>query len=429
MIARALYRTITGLAAPMIDTYLTRRLKQGREDPTRSRERRGIPSLPRPDGALVWIHAASNGEAMSALPLINRLLDRDPRGHVLVTTGTVTSARLMAQYLPDRALHQFIPVDRTTWVRSFLDYWRPDAGIWVESEFWPALIWEMRAAGKPMALVNGRVSRRSLIRWRRISGIAADLLSGFQPCLAQTPSDADYLQSLGARNADCVGNLKLSVPPLPANAALLAQERARIGSRPIWLAASTHPGEEEIIAEAHRLMQDRFPDLLTILVPRHPKRGGDITEYLQKQSFPVSCRSQGGEIDMDSAIHVADTLGELGLFYRLAPVAFIGGSLCGGHGGHNPIEAALLGCAPIHGPDMANFSTVAEDLAREGGAITIHAADELADAVTHLLSDETARSCLATASAKVAQDGAGTADRVLARLELILPPINQDQAS
>jgi len=368
MIARALYRTITGLAAPMIDTYLTRRLKQGREDPTRSRERRGIPSLPRPDGALVWIHAASNGEAMSALPLINRLLDRDPRGHVLVTTGTVTSARLMAQYLPDRALHQFIPVDRTTWVRSFLDHWRPDAGIWVESEFWPALIWEMRAAGKPMALVNGRVSRRSLIRWRRISGIAADLLSGFQPCLAQTPSDADYLQSLGARNADCVGNLKLSVPPLPANAALLAQERARIGSRPIWLAASTHPGEEEIIAEAHRLMQDRFPDLLTILVPRHPKRGGDITEYLKKQSFPVSCRSQGGEIDMDSAIHVADTLGELGLFYRLAPVAFIGGSLCGGHGGHNPIEAALLGCAPIHGPDMANFSTVAEDLAREGGA-------------------------------------------------------------
>jgi 3-deoxy-D-manno-octulosonic-acid transferase len=285
MIARSLYRISTVLAAPFIARYMKQRLAEGKEDPHRFCERQGNATLPRPKGPLIWIHAASNGEAMSALPLIDLLLERDPNGHVLLTTGTVTSAHLMADKLPARAMHQFVPVDRSAWVASFLSHWKPDAGIWVESEFWPALIWEMRAAGKPVALVNGRVSKRSLARWRRIPGIAADLLAGFSPCLAQSPADADHLKDLGAYQAECVGNLKLSVAALPADADALSAEQAVLNSRPVWLAASTHPGEEDIVAEAHEKLRETVPSVVTILVPRHPKRGSEITERLTRRAL------------------------------------------------------------------------------------------------------------------------------------------------
>lgn len=423
MIARSLYRISTVLAAPFIARYMKQRLAEGKEDPHRFCERQGKATLPRPAGPLVWIHAASNGEAMSALPLITLLLARDPQGHVLLTTGTLTSARLMADKLPDRAIHQFVPVDRSAWVTSFLNHWKPDAGIWVESEFWPALIWEMRAAGKPVALVNGRVSKRSLTRWRRIPGIAADLLAGFSPCLAQSPADADHLIDLGAHQAECVGNLKLSVAALPADTDALSAEQAVLEGRPVWLAASTHPGEEDIIAEAHEKLRETIPSVVTILVPRHPKRGGEITERLTRRGLTVAQRSIGQTLTGDSDILVADTLGELGLFFRLARIAFIGGSLRGNHGGHNPIEAARLGCAPLYGPDMANFSTVAADLDAAKGAITVKNALDLAGHVARLLTDDQARNQLVLAAQQVAREGEGTAQRVLDRLEPILPPV------
>ncbi|WP_420418735.1 3-deoxy-D-manno-octulosonic acid transferase [Pacificispira sp.] len=423
MIARGLYLAATALAAPLIDRYLDKRLARGKEDAERFGERRGRPGRPRPEGPLVWIHAASNGEAMSSLPLVQRILDRDPKGHVLVTTGTVTSAKLMAARLPARAIHQYVPVDRTAWVRSFLKHWRPDTGIWVESEFWPALIWEMRRAGKPMALVNGRVSLKSLARWRRIPGIAVDLLDGFDPCLAQTPKDAAHLRDLGAAKADCVGNLKLSVPPQPVDGAVLETERARLRGRPVWVAASTHPGEEAVVAEAHRDLAVAKPDILTILVPRHPHRGEEIAGMLRDKGLTVALRSRGDALTPTVSVYVADTLGELGLFYRLAPVAMIGGSLCGGHGGHNPIEPAQLGCIPLCGPDMTNFATVAADLLDRGGMAQVADAADLARAVRRLLEDSKRRSTMAKAAGQVTAEGAATADRVMARLAPILPPV------
>lgn len=425
MIARGIYLAATALAAPLIDRYLDRRLARGKEDAQRFGERRGQPGRPRPEGPLVWIHAASNGEAMSALPLVQRLLERDPKGHVLVTTGTVTSARLMATRLPDRAIHQYVPVDRPAWVRSFLKHWRPDAGIWVESEFWPALIWEMRRAGKPMALVNGRVSRRSLTRWRRIPGIAGDLLDGFRPCLAQTPDDAAHLRDLGAAEADCVGNLKLSVQPQAVDGKVLETERARLRGRPVWVAASTHPGEEDIVAEAHRHLASDRPDILTILVPRHPDRGVAIAEALRAKGLTVALRSAGTEVAPTTSVYVADTLGELGLFYRLVPVALVGGSLCGGHGGHNPIEPAQLGCIPLCGPDMENFSTVAADLLTRGGMTRVADAVELAQTVGGLLDEAGRRKAMVKAAVQVTTEGAATVDRVMARLAPILPPVAQ----
>jgi 3-deoxy-D-manno-octulosonic-acid transferase len=423
MIARALYRSATGLAAPLIGRYLDRRLAEGREDAARFGERRGIAGLARPAGPLVWIHAASNGEAMSALPLVDRLLARDPAGHVLMTTGTLTSAALMERRLPARALHQFVPVDRTPWVRAFLRHWQPDAGIWVESELWPNLIWEMRDAGRPVALVNGRVSARSHARWRRVPGLASDLLAGFDPCLAQTDQAAADLRALGAAGATCVGNLKLSLPPLPADPEALSKLREAVGGRPVWLAASTHPGEEKAAAQVHHMLAAEMPDLLTIVVPRHPRRGPEIAALLEGEGLRVARRAAGAEVPAaDRQIYLADTLGELGLFYALAPVAFVGGSLGGGHGGHNPIEPVQLGCAVVFGPDMENFATIAAALKAAGGAVEADGIGALSMAVGRLLTDAEARRTRTEAARRVAEEGAGAAERVMARLEAMLPP-------
>lgn len=423
MIARSIYRTVMTLAGPWIDRHLDRRLARGKESRERFQERKGVTDRPRPAGNLVWIHAASNGEAMSALPLVEKLLERDPDGHVLMTTGTVTSAELMAARLPERAIHQFVPVDRGRWVRSFLTHWQPDVGIWIESEFWPTLIWEMRAAGKPMALVNGRVSERTLSRWRKLHGVAQDLVSNFAPCLAQSPTDALHLKALGAGQADCVGNLKLSAAPLPADPALVEVERSALQGRTIWVAASTHPGEEEVVADAHRNLTSRVPDVLTVLVPRHPHRGADIADMLRARGLTVSRKSESEPVTQETQIYLADTLGELGIFFRLAPVAFIGGSLVGGHGGHNPIEAAQLGCAPIHGPDMRNFSSISADLRDAGGSIVVKDAVELSDRVAALIADRAACMAVAQAAGAVAAEGAGTVERVMRRLEPVLPPL------
>lgn len=426
MIARSVYAALTAMAAPAIDHMLARRVAAGKEDPERLCERHGTASRPRPDGPLVWIHAASNGEAMSALPLIERVLERGPRGHVLATTGTLTSARLLAERLPERAIHQFVPIDRTAWVSRFLEHWRPDAAIWVESEFWPALIWETRRRGIPTALVNGRVSKRSLGRWRRMPGLSRDLLSAFRPCLAQSEDDAQALRGLGADHADFVGNLKRSGAPLPVDQEVFDADRGRIGVRPVWLAASTHPGEEEIVLDAHRILQTEHPGLLTILVPRHPARGPEIAKQFEAAGLTVARRAAETEISDRSAVLIADTLGELGLFYRLAPVALIGGSLEGGHGGHNPLEAARLGCVPLFGSDMANFKDVASELIDAGGGLCVKNAGEVAATVSDLLSNAERCRTMAESAGRIAKAGTQAVDRVMGALEDILPKSRSD---
>ena len=420
MIMRMLYQTSATLAAPILTHLLAKRARGGKEDPARLEERRGIASLARPNGSLVWIHAASNGEAMSALPLVHRLLDEGATGSVLMTTGTVTSARLMADRLPAGAFHQFVPLDRPAWVKAFLAHWQPDLGIWIESELWPSLIWEMRSAGRPMALVNGRISPRSLSRWQKRPALARDLLSGFAPCLTQTDQDAADLASLGAHQPECVGNLKLAGAPLPVDQGALAQFESARGGRALWLAASTHPGEEEIVADAHaRLLKDD-PELLCVLVPRHPRRSGDIISRLRARGLSVSQRSETDGPATGDQIYVADTLGELGLFYRAAPVALLGGSLAGDHGGHNPLEAAHLDCRVLHGPDMRNFSTIAATLAEKGVAETVRDVDSLAFAVRSALAKPSGTGMPTSISETLARDGAKTLDAVMARLHPIL---------
>jgi 3-deoxy-D-manno-octulosonic-acid transferase len=412
----SLYRALTTLLGPLVSLYLLRRLARGKEDRVRFAERRGVASLPRPEGALVWIHAASIGEAVSMLALIDRLTEERPTLSVLVTTGTVTSARLLAARLPPgRAFHQYIPVDRMASVRRFLDHWRPDLALWVESELWPNLVTESQAREIPLLLINGRMSQQSFETWRRWPRLIGPVIGAFDLCLAQDMVQAERLRQLGARRALCVGNLKAAAGPLPVSEAELAKLAAQAAGRPLWLAASTHEGEEQVAAAAHRALKARWPDLLGIIVPRHPARASAVAALLREQGLSVARRSLAEPITAATDIYLGDTLGELGLFYRLAGIAFVGGSLVP-RGGHNPLEAALLDCAVLHGPDMSNCAGIARDLAAAGAAVTVRDAAELAAAVTRLLADPAERARRAAAGLEVAADNRAVLAAVMERI-------------
>lgn len=409
MIVFALYRILTILAGPLIWWHLRRRLKRGKEDPARFGERLGRPGLPRPEGRLVWLHGASVGEALSLLPLVERLAAR-PGLAVLVTTGTVTSAALMAERLPPGALHQYVPVDRPAWVKRFLDHWRPDLVLWAESDFWPNLLDAIDVRSIPLVLVQGRISPRSFAKWQRAPAFIRRMLAAFSLCLGQTPGDAERLAALGAARALCLGNLKMAVPPLPADEAELARLRRLIGVRPLWLAASTHPGEEALAARVHRALAPRFPGLLTIVAPRHPDRGAEAAAEIAALGLSVTRRAAGEGPEAD--LYLADTMGELGLFYRLAPIVFMGKSLLA-EGGQNPFEPARLGAAVLFGPRMSNFPEMAPAMTACGGAEQVPDEAGLADAVARLLADPALLARRRDAASAWAESEAHVLDAVL----------------
>lgn len=416
------YRTLTAAAAPLVRVFLAARCHRGKEDRARLAERLGTASAPRPPGPLVWVHAASVGEALSVLALIDRIQALRPSLDLLMTTGTVASARLLADRLPARVRHQFVPVDLPRAVERFLDHWRPDLAIWVESELWPNLVLATRNRGIPMVLVNGRLSARSAAHWRALPGLVRPVLRAFALCLAQDEPQAARFRELGAAAATSVGDLKTSAAPLAADAAALAELGERIGSRPVWLAASTHAGEEEIAIAAHLRISRDHPRLLTIIAPRHPARGPAIAELLRARGLRLARRGLGEPIAADTEIYLADTLGELGLLFRRAGIALIGGSLVG-KGGHNPFEAARLDCAVLHGPDMSNCAAMAGTLDAAGAALTVTDAESLAAAVLRLLADPAERNTRAATAAKIAASGDGALGAVLDRLAPWLDPL------
>lgn len=413
-----IYRAGTTLAGPLIEAYLRKRERRGREDRDRRGERRGIAAQTRPPGRLIWIHAASVGESLSVLPLVARVRDRQSGCHVLVTTGTVTSARLMAERLPAGAFHQYVPVDRIAWVRRFLDHWRPDAALWIESEFWPNLILETHRRSIPMALVNARISAASAKGWRRIRRATGQLLQCFQLCLAQTNRVAAILTELGAGSVAVAGNLKLAAPPLPADAAALDQLRAMVAGRLVWLAASTHPGEEQMIIAVDRLVRKTHPQLLTIIAPRHPGRGEEVATLVRAAEQTVACRSANQLVSADIHVYVADTMGEMGVFYRVTDAAFVGGSWVG-RGGQNPYEPAQLGCPVLFGPDMWNFPEISSVLCEAGAALTVADPAACAAALERLLGGGETHAEMAQAGLQVSADQSG----VLDRLEVALAPV------
>lgn len=408
-----LYRRVTDLGGPLISLYLDGRRARGKEDPARFGERLGQPGKPRPPGPLVWIHAASVGESLSVLPLVERMRRRGLG--VLLTTGTVTSARMVADRLPNGAIHQYLPVDRTAYVESFLDHWRPDLMLWTESDFWPNMLVEAKRRAIPMVLVQGRISPRSYARWRYLPDLIGAMLGGFDLCLAQTEADAGRLRGLGGGDVRCLGNLKYAVPPLPGDEAELERLQTALAGRPFWLAASTHPGEETIIASVHRRLALRFPTLLTMIVPRHPARGPDIARKLIAQGLSVALRSGGETPQAGTAIHIADTMGELGVFYRLSDIVFMGKSLTVG-GGQNPFEPARLGCAVLFGPRMENFPEMAAQMIAAGAAIEVKDADTMAQTVATLFDDPDRLARMKSAAAAWAKTEAEVLDVVEAAL-------------
>ena len=404
------YRLATAAAAPFAGALLSLRLNRGKEDPDRIDERKGVSALARPEGPLVWLHGSSVGETVSLLPLVERLTQSG--FNALITSGTVTSARLMATRLPPRALHQYAPLDSGSYVRRFLAHWRPGLGLFAESEIWPNMILESARAGVPLALVNARMSERSFRRWQGMSGAARALLSTFDVTLAQTTGDAERLTALGSRHAPVTGNLKFDAPAPPADPHELAVLSGLVAGRRLWIAASTHPGEERLIGEIHRRLAAEFPDLLTLIAPRHPERGAAVAAEIASLGLTCRLRSSGARPERDTAVYICDTVGELGLFYRLAGVAFMGKSLTS-KGGQNPIEAAKLGAALLHGPDVANFADVYAPLDAEGGALRVNDADELAAALSGLFAAPAHLREMARAAAQVVERRTGAIERTL----------------
>lgn len=415
-----LYRLLTWVATPLVRPLLEGRRRRGKEDAARIGERLGHAGRPRPAGRLLWLHGASVGESLSVLGLIRALRARRPDLQILLTTGTVTSAAMMASRLPVGAFHQFVPVDHPRAVARFLDHWRPDAALWIESELWPNLALDTARRGIPMALINGRMSAASFKGWQKRPRLIRALLACFHFIAAQSARDGEHFAALGAADVRLLGNLKLDAPALPADVATTAQLAAILGERPRWLAVSTHRGEEAVIAAVHRRVAEHYPDLITLIVPRHPERGQEVAAELTALGLAVARRQAGDEITPATEIHVADTLGELGLFCRLSPIVLVGGSLVP-HGGQNPLEPARLGCALLTGPHMGNFAEVM-DLLRQAGAVT-EVGDEAALAATLLrllaARDEVAR--LGDAACRVARAGEGVVARVAEAVLGLLP--------
>jgi len=375
---------MTRWASPFAGGILNWRLKRGKEDPERMHERRGLPSLERPDGPLVWIHGASVGEVLSVLPVVEHI--RKQGFTVLVTSGTVTAAQTVAQRMPAGTLHQYVPLDAPRFVNTFLDHWRPGLALIAESEFWPNLLIETSNRNIPLVLVNGRLSQRSFTRWKKAKKTARALLSSFDLCLTQDADVADRLEQLGAKRVLSTGNLKFDVLPPPADEHDMQEMKRTIHGRPLFLAASTHRGEDEDVIEAHIEVMEKIPNLLTIIVPRHPERGGEIAQLIQEYQLVPAMRSRNHLPDRGTHIYVADTIGELGLFYRLAPIVFMGGSLIK-HGGQNPIEPAKLDTAILHGPYVHSFTSIYSDLNRQRAAATVTDVHSLATSLLRLLDD------------------------------------------
>lgn len=380
-----LYRLAGKAGTPVLRRLLARRATRGKEDPARLGERRGIASLPRPEGKLIWLHAASVGEAQSALSLIHTLQNDYPDIFILVTTGTVTSATLMAERLDGtRAFHQYAPLDQINWVRRFLDYWHPALALRIESEIWPNAFLSLKERGIPLVLLNARLSPKSIKGWQRVPDkTRLEIFTSISHVLAQNEAQADQYEALGCVSASSGGNLKYAAAPLPFDASHLKTLQEATKGRKIWLYASTHSGEEMLAADTHLALRKKIPGLLTIIVPRHPERGEDIEADLRRPDLNLTRRGADMRLPLaDTDIYIADTLGELGLFYRLSPVACIGRSFSAdGGGGHNPIEAAQLDTAILYGPYIQNWQAVYDDMWIAGAVKRVNAPENLPEAL------------------------------------------------
>lgn len=380
-----LYKAVITLVSPFIYVFLLSRLIKGKEDKKRYKERFfGVTGKKRPAGKLVWMHGASVGECLSMMPLIKKILEEDKNAHVMVTSGTVTSAELMAKRLPERAFHQFIPVDFPWSAARFVKHWKPDVALWFESDFWPNMLGAAHKAGVPLILLNGRISDKSFRRYSRIKWYAKPVQDLFTMSFGQSAEDAERLKKMGAAHVVSVGNLKFSAVCPPFDAGELKKICGQIGGRPCWCAASTHPGEEEIIAKVHGEIKKMYKDFLTVSVPRHPVRANEIEKIYKDAGLTVARRSRGEKIEAGTDVYLADTIGEMGLLYQLAPLVFVGGSLIV-FGGQNMLEPMRLHRVVFVGPHTFNFKEIIAKGKRENALIEVKDQTELIGNLVHYI--------------------------------------------
>lgn len=414
---KQLYSSLSYLAPVILRPILNYRQSKGKESQERMRERWGIATQPRPDGKLIWLHAASVGELISLLPLIKRIGNDMPEVHTLVTTGTVTASKVMQRHMPrlqSNLAHQFAPLDVKHWVDRFIKHWNPDLGVFVESELWPNLIFSARRHRTRLMLVNARMSKRSYQRWKHISSFSNKMMSCFDVCFAQSNSVAEQLRDLGARDVRSSGNLKFAATPLPYQEDEFKSIKQMLKGRKIWVAASTHPGEERYIFEAHQQLREKDPNVLTILIPRHPHRGDEVAVLAKESGLTIARRKD--TIEKSTDIFLIDTIGEMGLFYALTPVAFIGGSFAK-VGGHNPIEAALHNCALLWGSHVHNFMEVCNILSPAAINVT---PNSLAREVLQLLDDPNRTKQLAKLAFDIVQRQSNVVDQLITEMKKLI---------
>ncbi len=421
--ARALlttYRWAGATAYPLIGGYIAWRAAKGKEESARRHERYGRSLLERPAGPVVWVHAASVGETLAVIPLVLHI--RRLGINIVMTTGTVTSAHIVAERLAGKAMHQYVPLDLKPAVDRFLDHWAPDLAIMAESEIWPMTILELGAKRVPQVLVNGRLSDRSFASWQKHRFIADALFENLAHVVAQSELDGERFHQLGARPVTVSGNLKVDteIPPVDENA--LAALKSEIGDRNRWAAISTHKGEETIAASVHSLAKKQNGDVLTIIVPRHPDRAGSIESELKSAGLKVSRRSRGDKVASDTDVLLGDTIGEMGLYLRLTEIAFVGRSLTG-EGGQNPLEPSVLGTAVLSGRNVQNFRESYQRLVANGGARLVADADTLAGAVTFLINNDRVRSKMIDSGIETVEGMRGALERTLDALEPYIQPL------
>lgn len=417
------YRLLTRMLEPLAPRLLDARARKGKEDPVRVDERLGVTRVARPDGDLIWLHGVSVGESLSLLPVVERLRKARPDLTVLVTSGTVTSATLLGRRLPPGVIHQYAPVDAPGAVAAFLDHWRPTAAVFVESELWPNLILAAKERGVKLVLASARITEKTADGWRRFPGAARRILAAFDRVLPQDHLSGVRLESLGAR-IDGHVNLKLAGDAPPHDPAAFTRLSAAIGDRAVVVAASTHDGEEIAIVRAMDKLSDR---LCLILVPRHPDRSPAIAAALTRDGYRFALRSEGRELDRDTDLYVADTLGEMGLFLRVADVVVMGGSFSAALekppvGGHNPLEPARLGKPAVTGPDMTNWAAVTDHLVQAGGLAVVEAPWDLPAVIAPLLDDPKAAKAMGERARRAAAEAGSGLDRLLEVLHPLLPP-------
>lgn len=421
--ARALlsmYRWGGALAYPAIGGYLAIRTSRGKEERSRKRERYGRSKIARPAGPLVWIHAASVGETSAVLPLLEYLSSLSIS--VVLTTGTVTSAKLAAERLPSNVIHQYVPLDLKPAVSRFLTHWKPDLALIAESEIWPMTILELGARRVPQILVNGRLSDRSFASWKKRTYLAEALFENLALVIAQSDLDAYRFRELGARPVVVSGNLKVDTTPPPASESEVAKHLSWVGGRKTWAAISTHDGEEKIAADVHFMLSRRHRNLLTIIVPRHPDRAAQIAEDLRAMGLKVARRSLGDIIEPDTSVFLGDTIGEMGLYLRLTEIAFVGRSLTA-EGGQNPIEPAALGTAVLAGENVQNFREAYRHLVANGAAKLVKDTETLAGSVNFLLNNPAARKEMIASAQAALDDMGGALSRTLTHLEPYVQPL------